>query len=216
MVVIFLDESGDLGFEKPGSSKKFVVTLLVCDSNDTAVQIRKAVGRTIKNKLSGKGNRSRQQELKGSHTESKILEYFFKQLPTSGFGLYAVVLNKDRVLGYLRDKQGRKKLYNFLAKFVIEKVNVRQMAAERVLLIVDRSKKMDDIRDFNKYLETYLVGELPTETPVDIQHEDSSRDKGLQAVDVFCNSIYRKYEKGDEKLYRRFQGFIKFETTYLS
>jgi len=215
MIVVFLDESGDLGFDKPGSSKKFVVTLVVCESNDSAGQIRRAVERTIKNKITRGPKSQRLAELKGSHTKLSILEYFFRQLPLSGFGIYAVILNKDRVFDHLRDKQGRKRLYNYLAKFVIEKVDVRRMSNERVLLIVDRSKKLEDIRDFNGYLETYLASELPPETPVDIQHEDSARDKGLQAADVFCNSIYRKYEKGDERLYAHFQGFIKFETIYL-
>ena len=35
-MIIFLDESGDLGFDfcKPKTSSKFVITLLVCDNRD--------------------------------------------------------------------------------------------------------------------------------------------------------------------------------------
>lgn len=215
MTVIFLDESGDLGFEKAGSSKTFVVTLLVCHSLQTSGEIRKAVERTLKNKLAKGRPQSRPSELKGSQTHPAILGYFFRQLPVIGFSLYAVVLNKERVNEPLRTKQGRKKLYNFMAKFVIEKVDIRSLKPERVLLVVDRSKKMEDIQDFNRYLETFLTNQLPPETPLDIHHEDSQKDKGLQAVDVFCNAMFRKYERDERELYNQFRGYIKFETLYL-
>jgi hypothetical protein len=215
VTVIFLDESGDLGFDKAGSSSYFVVTLLVCHSQEAAVHIRKAVDRTLKNKLRRGNPKSHPSELKGSKTEDEILSYFFRQLPADGFHLYAVILNKERVYGHLRTKQGRKKLYNFMAKFVIQKVDVRRWVQERVLLIVDRSKRTDEIADFNEYLATYLNGELPAETPTDIQHEDSKKEKGLQAVDVFCNAIFRKYTRGEAGLYSQFQQHLKFETIYL-
>jgi hypothetical protein len=214
MLVIFLDESGDLGFEKPGSSKKFIVTLLVCFSIDAAKRMRKAVERTLRNKLRRKKSSS-PGELKGSHTHPGVLEYFFRQLPKRDWALYAVILNKQRVFEYLRAKQARKKLYNYLARFVIEQVKIQETHPDRILLVVDRSKKFADILDFNRYLETYLEAVIPMEVPVDIQHEDSAGEKGLQVVDVFSNCIFRKHEKGEERLYRQFEEFIKFETVFL-
>ncbi|GJQ57390.1 MAG: DUF3800 domain-containing protein [Candidatus Scalindua sp. AMX11] len=56
---IFLDESGDLGFDfnKRKTTKKFVITLLVCNSDETRREFTKAVRRTLKNKLNrGKKN----------------------------------------------------------------------------------------------------------------------------------------------------------------
>lgn len=53
---IFLDESGDLGFDfgKPKTSRHFVIALLVCDDKLTQTGIRTAVSRTLKNKLNQK------------------------------------------------------------------------------------------------------------------------------------------------------------------
>lgn len=53
---IYLDESGDLGFDyfdynKKNTTKKFVVTLLVCNSANARKAFEKAVRRTLKNKL---------------------------------------------------------------------------------------------------------------------------------------------------------------------
>ena len=46
-MIIFLDESGDLGFDfsNPKTSRKFVITLLVCQSHDSVKGFRKAEGR---------------------------------------------------------------------------------------------------------------------------------------------------------------------------
>jgi hypothetical protein len=55
-LIVYLDESGDLGFDfsKPKTSRKFVITLLVCDGVEGADGFRKAARRTLKNKLNHK------------------------------------------------------------------------------------------------------------------------------------------------------------------
>jgi len=74
-VIIFLDESGDLGFDfrKRKTTKKFVITLLVCNSDAARKEFTKAVMRTLKNKLNQKKKNSRQiTELKGINTTLEI------------------------------------------------------------------------------------------------------------------------------------------------
>ena len=111
-MLIYLDESGDLGFDfnKPKTSEKFVITLLACDNTVTMRHFRKAVRRTLKNKLNHKNARSRiVQELKGTRTSLTIKEYFYRNLPESGWHIYSVILNKKRVYNNLRSKKGKKK-----------------------------------------------------------------------------------------------------------
>jgi hypothetical protein len=50
---IYLDESGDLGFDftKQGTSRFFIITLLVIHSNEVNKKILKIVERTIKDKI---------------------------------------------------------------------------------------------------------------------------------------------------------------------
>lgn len=125
-MIIFLDESGDLGFnwEKSKTSVYFVITVLVCNSQETVGCIKKAVKRTLKNKLNHKKSGSRIiRELKGSETTYMIKDYFFRQLPSDGWGIYAVTLNKKRIKKLLTTATGKKKLYNFLARFLIEKLS---------------------------------------------------------------------------------------------
>lgn len=55
-MIIYLDESGDLGFNFNGKkpSQKFVITILVCNGQHVSRVFRKAIRRTIKNKLNRK------------------------------------------------------------------------------------------------------------------------------------------------------------------
>lgn len=213
-MIIYLDESGDLGFDfsKRKTSRKFVITVLVCDNADAIRKFRKAVRRTLKNKLNTRRNLTN--ELKGTNTTQTIKEYFFRNLTSDGWRIYAVILNKQRVYDYLRTKQGKKKLYNFLARFVLEKIDLTK-AGNAVNLVVDRSKTSEEIRDFNSYVENQLQGLLPLDVPLFITHELSCNNPGLQAVDLFCWGMFRKHEKNDTRWYKVFQKAIYYEGEYL-
>lgn len=214
---IFLDESGDLGFDfgKPKTSRYFVIALLVCDDKLTQTGIRTAVSRTLKNKLNQKKTIKRMvTELKGSQTTLEIKQYFYRQMPDSGWRIYSVTLNKARVEDHLRSREGKKKLYNFLARFLLEKVKFPEHL-DRVHLVVDRCKNQEEIKDFNQYVENQLQALLPLQTRLQIFHERSDANAGLQAVDLFCWGVARKDGENDREWYNVFRTDICFETVYL-
>lgn len=214
---IFLDESGCLGFDftKKKTSKKFVITILVLQNIDTVGKVRKAVRRTLKNKLNAKkGNKRIVNELKGTRTALAVKEFFYRNMPREGWKIYTVVLNKPRVNNELRTKTGKKKLYNFLARFLLEKLDLSE-AGQTVNLIMDRCKNKAEIKDFNHYVANQLEGLLPLHIFLNITHESSQENTGLQAVDLFCWGIARKYERDDFKWYDIFKKNIRFETGYL-
>ncbi len=216
-MIIFLDESGDLGFDfsKSKTSRKFVITLLVCDSKEATDSFRKAVRRTLKNKLNRKKRGSRiVQELKGAKTGIDIKKYFYRHLIKKGWQLYTIVLNKERVYEELRKPKVKKKLYNFLARFMLEKIDLRNVGTA-VTLILDLSKNKEEVRDFNSYVENQLEALLPLNVPLNIYHEHSYKNSGLQAVDLFCWGIFRKYEHGDSEWYDVFRSAITYESEYL-
>ena len=216
-MVIFLDESGDLGFDfaKAKTSRKFVITLLVCDGPEAMDGFKKSVRRTLKNKLNHRKSGSRVvEELKGSGTALAIKEYFYRQISNTDWRIYTVALNKRRVEERLRTPLGKKKLYNFLARFLLEHVDLSS-AAPAVTLVTDRCKNKEEIKDFNRYVANQLESLLPLNIPLNIYHESSQANPGLQAVDLFCWGIFRKYESGDVAWYEYFAGRIAFETEYL-
>ena len=216
-MIIFLDESGDLGFdfENKHPSRKFVVTLLVCDSGSVTGKFRKAVARTLKNKLNrGKKDSRMVQELKGTATSQAVKRYFYRHSPKCGWRIYTVAVNKERVYEKLQNKAGKKKLYNYISRSLLEQVDLAG-AGDAVTLVVDRSKNKEEIADFNQYLANQLEALLPLDVPLNIYHERSHENAGLQAVDLFCWGVFRKYEHGDHEWYREYGDWIVFETEYL-
>jgi hypothetical protein len=214
---IYLDESGDLGFDfsKAKTTRKFVITVLVCFSPAAETDFKKAIRRTLKNKVNRSKNKSRRvEELKGTSTPLEVKQYFLRQVRCEDWAVYTLVLNKARVNEPLRTKFGKKKLYNFLARLLIERLPMREAVAN-VRLIIDRSKNREDIRDFNQYVENHLQAILPLNTGLTIEHPASHERAGLQAVDLFCWGIARKYERGDLVWYSLFQHMLKYEDEYL-
>ncbi len=214
---IYLDESGDLGFDftKSKTTRKFVITLLVCDTQTAPRHFKKAVRRTLKNKINRKRRRAKcTLELKGSNTSIEIKKYFFKQLKDNDWQLYTVILNKARVHNHLRTAAGKSKLYNFLARFLIDKLPLRRTFTN-VRLVVDRSKNREEIRDFNQYVKNQIEGLLPLNTDFTVEHLNSHESACLQVVDLFCWGIFRKYEQSDTEWYNAFGHKIRYETEYL-
>jgi ATP-dependent Lon protease len=214
---IYLDESGDLGFnfKKGKTTKKFVITLLVCNSEAVRKEFSKAVRRTLKNKLNRKKKNSRLiEELKGIDTTLAIKRYFFRNVKNNNWSIYTLALNKARVEPHLQTKIGKKKLYNFLSRFLMEKVDLAHIQ-RNVDLIVDRCKNKEEVRDFNQYLINQLEALLPLHTDLNISHLTSQESAGLQAVDLFSWGIFRKYENDDAEWYNVYRHKVRFETEYL-
>ncbi|MFO7773357.1 MAG: DUF3800 domain-containing protein [Dehalococcoidia bacterium] len=214
---ICLDESGDLGFDysKRKTTNKFVVTLLVCNSAQARKALEKATRRTLKNKLNVGKKKSRiVTELKGTRTTLKVKEYFFRHIDSDDWGIYTLVLNKRRVNANLRTRAGRQKLYNFLSRFLIERLPLRTVT-QNVELIVDSCKNRAERSDFNQYLCNQLQAMLPLNTAFHITHQQSTEAAGLQAVDLFCWGMFRKHELGDTAWYDVFSSKVKYEDVYL-
>lgn len=214
---IYLDESGDLGFDftKKKTSKKFVITLLVCYSAAARKEFRKAVRRTLKNKLNRTKNKSRHvAELKGTNTTLEIKKYLFRNIESNDWAIYALALNKQRVNSDLRSKTGKKKLYNFLSRLLLEELPLSNVG-RNVELVVDKSKNKAETKDFNQYLTNQLEALLPLNTALYISHLSSIESAELQAADMFSWGIFRRYENNDKLWYDVFKDKIKFETEYL-
>ncbi|MDA3927280.1 MAG: DUF3800 domain-containing protein [Kiritimatiellae bacterium] len=78
---LYLDESGDLGFDfvnkKP--SEYFTICILATSQRSSNLAFKRAVKRTLKNKLNRKSNRTRViEELKGSATRLEIKKYAWR------------------------------------------------------------------------------------------------------------------------------------------
>jgi len=209
MLYLYLDESGDLGFDffakKP--SKYFTVTILSVSGIENNRRLIKAVRKTIRRKLP-----QRQSELKGAKDSIRIKEYFYRQVSALPFNIYAVTLNKRRVYDSLAQQKDR--VYNFIARNVLDRMPVEN-ASTRIQVIIDRSKSKKEISEFNEYIIRHLKGRIDPRVPLDIYHWPSHENMGLQAVDTFSWGIFRKYEKKDYEWFNIFKEKVKYDSIYL-
>jgi hypothetical protein len=154
-IFIYLDESGCLGFTSPHATQYFVITLLKIEGTKVQKEVMNAVRRTIKNKISSKSKKSTH-ELKGSKTAFSIKEYFMRQMPCEGWKLYSVILNKKRVEPHLRTVEGKKRLYNFLAKFLLENLEF-DAEVSRVDLYIDKCKNSKEQNHSHRHRDSFVL-----------------------------------------------------------
>jgi hypothetical protein len=213
MWYLYLDESGDLGFDfvnkKP--SRFFTVCILATSQRESFLKIRQAVRKTIRRKLNKpKGNKI--QELKGTNTTLGVKRYFYRQIKDTTFGLYSITLNKRRV--YERLTYEKERVYNFIAHKVLEQIPFEK-ASIRVQLVVDKSKAKPEIIEFNNYIFQQLEGRLDPKVSMNIDHLISHQDAVLQAVDIFTWGVFQKYERKTEEWYQVFKEKVIFDEMYL-
>ncbi len=203
---IFIDESGDLGcdFSKKGTSKKFTIAMLVCYSNDTQHKIMNAVKKTIRRKLNHGKKQDIVHELKGSGTTLQIKEYFFNLLPDSGWEIYSITADKEKLKQYLEKKTGKNKIYNFLTSELLKSFSPPK-DIKNVSVIVDASKNSNDRKDFDVYIKTHLEVIFGLDVDLYISHENSQANFGLQAIDLFCWGIQRSKNLGKNEWISVFQ-----------
>ena len=216
MIYLYLDESGDLGFDfvnkKP--SKFFTITILVIEGKENNRSLINAVKKTIKRKLNPKNKRKRiVPELKATSTTGEIKRYFYQQVKNIPFNLYSITLNKRKVFDRLADNKSR--VYNFIARQVLDNVPFEKNKTSCIDFVIDRSKTKLEIADFNQYIKKQLEGRIDPKISLNIMHENSQNHMGIQAADLFTYGIFQKYERNNFDWYLTFKKKIMFDKQYL-
>jgi len=213
MLYLYLDESGDLGFDfvnkKPSTFFTICVLAIKGRDNDRALA---NVVRTVARRKLFMGSKRSPAELKGSTTSLEIKRYFYKKASHIDFKLYSVTLNKK--LAYPHLAKDKERIYNYIARLTLEHVNFRD-AAVRVIMTVDKSKSRQRIIEFNTYIVSQIQALLDPLVPLDIFHMNSIESPSLQAVDMFAWGISRKYEKEDIEWFNVFKARVCADRVYL-
>ena len=215
MWYLYLDESGDLGFDfvnkKP--SRYFTMAILLVKGYRENRLLLKAVKKTLRRKLNPKGKRKRWiDELKATKTTLEIKEYFYQQIKSVDFEIYSITLNKRRVYEYL--VQNKVRVYNFIARNVLDQISF-EYPNLRIQLILDKSKNKLEILEFNNYITRQLEAKIDPKIPLDIYHWDSKENGGLQAIDTFSWGIFEKYERRRLDWFNIFNSKVKYDSVYL-
>lgn len=197
MAFIFLDESGDLGFNpKKKSSKYFVVTFMFVENKGPVEKVIKKSARSLSRKDLKKYIGVLHACKEKPKTRTKILA----ALNEKKISVVSIYLNKKKVYTKLKDE--KHVLYNYVTNILLDRIFTKKLIPlnSPIYLIASR-------RETNKFLnhnfKNYLKGQVKNNHKLDI-HIDikpPSGEKCLQAVDFICWAIYQKREKGDESYF---------------
>tara|TARA_Y100000310_G_scaffold309043_1_gene352751 strand:- start:1419 stop:2051 length:633 start_codon:yes stop_codon:yes gene_type:complete len=191
MKMIFLDESGELGF-KETSSNHFCITLLSCE--DTDVKRLRGIPKKIRTRKLKKSLK-KLPELKANNTNLNIRRAFLNQLKKHKIEIHTIILDKKQVYNSLRNNKHI--LYNYIANLIISQCHV---PGNQTKLIVDRRGGKILSSQFSNYIQK-KAKETSENSNIQIEHLDSKKDGGLQVVDFVSWAIFNKYEHKEEYFY---------------
>lgn len=198
MAYIFLDESGDLGFnfKKKGTSKFFIVTFLfIAGPKKPIEKIVKKTHSELKKKI------KRRVGILHAVSEKPITRRrLLKRLAEKDCTMMAVYLNKQKVFTKLQDE--KQVLYNYVTNILLDRIYTKKVVPidKEVELIASR-------RETNKFLnenfKDYLNRQIKNsyKGTIKISIKTPAEEKSLQAVDFISWAIFRKHEKSDDSYY---------------
>lgn len=188
---IWLDESGDGGFRfEQGSSKYFVASLIYLD-NDVEEKIAE-VQREV-DQIRERFSLTVDYEFKFSRCRDLLKQEFLKELLKFPIKYKVIAVNKEKLEAPAL-KYKPKELYCETIRRLLYDNNP---LLEKTILIVDEAVAKIHQNEFNSVLRKYLS----RNTVSKIIQKRSRNEIMIQVADMVSGSVFRKYEKQDDRFY---------------
>ena len=197
MGYIFLDESGDLGFnfKKLKTSKYFVVAFLFVENKRSIEKIVKKTHAELKKKY------KRRFGVLHSVKERPITrQRLLKRLNEKDCAIMTIYLNKRKVYTKLQDE--KQVLYNYVTNILLDRIYSKRLVAGKNKITIVASRRETN-RYLNENFKTYLNNQAKNHHKVEVEAviKTPFEEKSLQVVDFVSWAIFRKYEYGDDSYY---------------
>lgn len=197
MAYIFLDESGDLGFDfnKKKTSKIFVITCLFTNNKRPIEKIVRKTHLGLKKKYKRKFG-----ILHAIKEKPLTRQRLLKRLNEKDCVIMTIYLNKKRV--YTKLQEEKAVLYNYVANILLDRIYTRKIIPiEKTIELI--ASKRETNKFLNENFKNYLNAQIKNKhkVSVNIRIKFPSEEKALQAVDFASWAIFRKYEYGDDSYY---------------
>lgn len=204
---LYLDESGELGFH-PRSCKYFLITVLSTTRPKALLKRMKKQKAQLYNAGWPKAVEIKGTSLWGaSHIPGipdgiadKRIDYLNSMISSIAAGQVKVhysIVKKERLSEHLRNAPYGI-TYNFLAGKLITRA-YQHYNGPISLMVDQRSKETHNKTKFDGYIETRLIGDCEHADPLEITHNESHDEFGLQAVDFMSWGLYRWFEHRDRQ-----------------
>ena len=198
MAYIFLDESGDLGFnlKKKGTSKNFLISFLFVTG------MKRPLEKVIKKTHSelSKSIKKRVGVLHATNEKPITRQRLLKRISEKSCTIMTIYLNKEKVFTKLQDE--KQVLYNYVTNILLDRIYSKRVIDSdgEIELIASRRETNKFLNEnFKNYLKKKLGDKHKGTIKVSIK--TPAEEKILQAVDFVSWAIFRKYEKGDDRYY---------------
>jgi hypothetical protein len=181
--LIFIDDSGDPGFQfHRGSSRFFIITAVICNNVEDANRLREKISE-CKRQLKLSDN----YELKFSSTKKKHIKSILTKTVAMPFCIKAVVVDKStfRIQQLSKPKVS---LYNFVIKEFL--LHIR--AHNPIVVIDGRNQHKYALKVLTYLRKQFNIAHIKYKK---IKFLDSKSDLLLQYADLIAGSIHRSYER---------------------
>lgn len=198
MSYIFLDESGDLGFDlaKKGTSKHFLISFVFIKDKKA---LERVVGKTFRS-MTKKQIYQHVGVLHAYKEHPKTRQRLLKALNDTDVTVLCIYLDKEQVYTKLQDEKSV--LYTNVTNILLSRIFTKKLVPtdEEICLIASRRETN---RFLNKNFMDYLRLQTKANHSLDLKVEvkTPAEEKSLQVVDMVSWSIFRKYEFNDETYY---------------
>lgn len=197
MAYIFLDESGDLGFNfrKKKTSKFFVITCLFVENKGPLEKIVKKTHSELQKKY-----KRRFGILHCVKEKPTTRQRLLRRINEKECFAMTIYLNKKRV--YTKLQNEKQVLYNYVANILLDRVY-----SKKIIPVESTIKLIASRRETNKFLnenfKDYLNSQVEKRHKIkmEVLIKSPHEEKSLQAVDFMSWAIFRKYEYGDDSYY---------------
>jgi hypothetical protein len=221
--LIYCDESGDVSFSQRSTAKYFSICTLTIDENKESkienVMKRKRAKlyrlgwpKNIEIKASilhsMKFRRHIPQEVKQKVNGDKFIKEVLTSLKYScSPRIDYIIVRKDR----LTDPSFRSAPYGIAYNFFAGRVLIPLILSYKncVLTVDRRNKEVHSQKHFDGYIETKAYDEaFEKHIAINLQIDHAAFDYGLQAVDFFSWSVYRRINRKDKSFFRIFEELV--------
>lgn len=207
MQIVFIDESGDYGFEnKKGTSKFFVIGATIFKSQ-LIYDIRRII-KKAKEKLPKK-EKKKLVEIKATNSNYKIKKFVINKLIEYDLNFYFNIIDKSKIYKNSKLKKNYGYFYNYSFRFLLEKLIKDFGNNENFTFIFDGRKK-----GIKKYIDKLIQNKDIPEINYEIKGIDSKSETAICSIDFPVWIIFKKYENNNLELYESIKYKIKLEKIF--
>ncbi|MBQ9013704.1 MAG: DUF3800 domain-containing protein [Bacilli bacterium] len=215
---LYIDESGDLGIK---GGRYFLISAIEIDTKYQKTLSRRASRVIYKFKL--ENNIKKSTEIKGWNLTEKQRNYLLDKILFKYVKIRYIVLDIKYTTMLLEKPDDKNACYNYLIQLLVRNLVIKNSNLEKVNLYLDnRTVKIGNRLSLKPYLYNKIVmeqlemNENYKRIEFSVNYLESSSCYLIQWADIVANSLYKKYNKNDDRYYNKIKPYIIFGSEFPS